>query len=82
MKINWKQKLSSRKFWTAAMSWLTSILAAFNVADSTIEKIVLIGFGVSSLCIYMLAESIVDRARAKNEVYYVKERADEQPEGR
>jgi len=66
-KINWKQKLSSRKFWAALLAWLTSLLSAFNVADTAAAQIVIIVSGVGSLCVYMLAESISDTCRARNE---------------
>ena len=64
MKIDWKAKLSSRKFWTALLAWLTSLLGAFHIADSTTTQIVVIVSGIGSLCVYMMAESAADRARA------------------
>ena len=39
MKINWKQKLSSRKFWVAVAGWVTSLLTAFNVTDNIIAQV-------------------------------------------
>ena len=38
-KINWKQKLSSRKFWAAVAGFVTAILVAFNVENGTVEQI-------------------------------------------
>lgn len=60
MKIDWKRKLSSRKFWAAATGWLTSLLAAFNVPQSNIDQTILIACGVGSLIAYMFAEGIAD----------------------
>ena len=34
MKINWKQKLTSRKFWSAVVGFVVPILLAFGVSDS------------------------------------------------
>jgi hypothetical protein len=62
-KINWKQKLSSRKFWAGAAGWLTSLLTAFGVTDSGITRAGIIVAGIGSLCVYMLAEGMTDKAR-------------------
>ncbi|GHU94090.1 hypothetical protein FACS1894208_04590 [Clostridia bacterium] len=48
MKTNLRQKLSSRKFWTAVTVWATSILGAFNIGDSTIAQVALIIGGVGA----------------------------------
>jgi hypothetical protein len=62
--VDWKQKLSSRKFWAGLAGWLTSILAAFNVTDNVIARVSIIVAGIGSLCVYMLAEGMADKARA------------------
>lgn len=38
-KINWKQKLTSRKFWAAVVTFVTTVLVAFGVPDLTIEQV-------------------------------------------
>jgi len=63
VKINWKQKLSSRKFWAAVAGWVTSLLTAFNVTENVIARVGLIVAGIGCLAVYMLAESMVDKAR-------------------
>jgi hypothetical protein len=62
--IDWKQKLSSRKFWAALAGWITSLLTAFSVADSVIAQVSLIVAGIGALAVYMLAEGMTDKARA------------------
>jgi hypothetical protein len=62
MKIDWKRKLSSRKFWSAAAAWLTSLLTAFNVTENVIAQAGIIMAGIGSLCVYMLAEGLADKA--------------------
>lgn len=66
-KINWRQKLSSRKFWTALAGFVTAILFAFNIAQTEIEKIVGIIMAGSNLIIYILAEGYVDGKRIECE---------------
>ncbi|MCL2670536.1 MAG: hypothetical protein FWF10_00675 [Clostridiales bacterium] len=63
MKINWKSKLASRKFWAAVAAWITSVLTAFGVTDNIIARVSLIVAGIGALAIYMLAEALTDKAR-------------------
>jgi len=62
-KINWKQKLTSRKFWAAVTGFVTAILVAFNVNDLTIEHVVSIISACSVLIAYIIGEGLVDSAR-------------------
>ena len=63
-KIDWKAKLSSRKFWAAVVSYITAIATSFGVTDSWIARIVLIVTGIGALCVYMLAEGLADKSGA------------------
>ncbi|MDR2480541.1 MAG: hypothetical protein LBD48_14680, partial [Treponema sp.] len=65
--IDWKSKLSSRKFWVALAGWITSLLTAFNVTEGSIAQVSLIIAGIGSLAVYMLAESLTDKARANRD---------------
>jgi len=67
MKINWKQKLTSRKFWAALIGFITSILIAFNVNQLQIEQVVAIITGAATLIAYIIGEGMVDAARTNNE---------------
>jgi hypothetical protein len=64
MRINWKQKLSSRKFWAGVAGWVTSLLTAFNMTENMIARVCIIIAGIGSLAVYMLAEGMADKARA------------------
>lgn len=66
MKINWKQKLTSRKFWAAVITFITTILVAFGVPDLTIEQVVAVVTAGSSMIAYIIGEGLVDAARVKN----------------
>ena len=61
-KINWKQKLSSRKFWAAIAGAVASFGAAFSIPDNTIAVVVGILGGVGSICAYIFAEAATDVA--------------------
>lgn len=62
-KINWKQKLSSRKFWAAVAGFATAIMVAFRVEDGTAEQITAIITAGGVLVAYILGESAVDANR-------------------
>jgi len=63
MKINWKQKLTSRKFWAAVIGFVTALLVAFGVNDLTIEQVVALITAASTLIAYIIGEGMVDAAR-------------------
>lgn len=65
--INWKQKLTSRKFWAALIGFITAIMVALNVNQLQIEQVVAIITGASTLIAYIIGEGMVDAARIKNE---------------
>lgn len=65
MKINWKQKLTSRKLWVSVVTFVTAILVAFNVPNLTIEQVAAIIMGGASMIAYIVGEGLVDAARIK-----------------
>jgi len=67
MGINWKQKLTSRKFWAAVIGFVTALLFAFGVDDPTTEQIVALITGLSTLVAYIIGEGLVDGARVNSE---------------
>lgn len=67
MKIEWKQKLTSRKFWAAVITFVTSLLVAFGVPDLTIEQVIAVISAGSAMIAYIVGEGLVDAARIKSE---------------
>ena len=67
MKINWKQKLTSRKFWAALIGFITALLIAFGVDNLTIEQVVAMITAASTLIAYIIGEGLVDAARINKE---------------
>lgn len=59
-KINWKQKLTSRKFWVALVGFISALLVAFKVDAGSIEQVTSIIMSFASLIAYVLAEGFVD----------------------
>lgn len=60
MNVNWKQKLSSRKFWALIAALGTSLAAVFGLSDDVTLQITGVISAVGSCAIYMLAEAYTD----------------------
>ena len=66
-KINWTQKLTSRKFWAAIVAVVVSLCVLFGVPNVTQEQITALIMAVGGLIAYILGEGFVDAARLKAE---------------
>lgn len=67
MKVDWGQKLSSRKFWAAIIGFATALLIAFGVDDMTIEQVVAVISASAVIIAYIFGEGMVDASRNKKE---------------
>ncbi len=65
MKIDWRRKLSSRKFWAAVAGVIISVMVTFNVDAVTQERVAGVISAAGTLAIYMLAEGAADKAAVK-----------------
>ena len=65
MKIDWKRKLSSRKFWAAVSGVVIALMVAFGADANSQEKVTGVIAATGTLAIYMLAESGADKAAVK-----------------
>ena len=63
MKIDWKQKLTSRKFWSAVVGFVVPLLLAFGVSDSNATQIAALIMSGGSIIAYILGEGLVDAGR-------------------
>ena len=63
--MNWKKKLSSRKFWAAISGVVISVMVAFNADAGSQEKVAGVITATGTLAIYMLAEGSADKAAVK-----------------
>jgi uncharacterized membrane protein len=59
-KIDWKRKLSSRKFWAAVIGFVTPVMTAFGATDIQVNQTISIITGCSVLIAYILAEGYTD----------------------
>ena len=61
--IDWKKKLTSRKFWVAVVGFVTPLLLAFGVAEADVTQVTAIIMAGADVLAYIIAEGMVD---AKN----------------
>ena len=58
--IDWKRKLTSRKFWMAVVAFITPLMLAFGVSESNAAQIVAIIMAGADVVAYIIAEGMVD----------------------
>ena len=64
-KIDWKQKLSSRKLWAAIAGIVTGLAMVFGLDESTISSVAGAVVSVASVVSYIITEGKVDAAGVK-----------------
>ncbi len=60
MKINWMQKLTSRKFWAAIIGFVTPVMLAFGVTNETATQVAAIVMAGATVVSYIIGEGFVD----------------------
>jgi phosphate/sulfate permease len=61
--IDWKKKLTSRKFWMALVAFITPLLLAFGVAENDVAQVVAIIMAGADVVAYIIAEGLVDASQ-------------------
>ena len=62
--MDWKKKLTSRKFWMAVVAFVTPLLLAFGVADSTVTQVTAIIMAGADVVAYVIAEGLEEANQA------------------
>ena len=65
--IDWKSKLTSRKFWLSVSVLVTSLLMVFNSDAGTVERVTALIVALGDVAAYIFTEGKVDAARAQKE---------------
>lgn len=68
MKIDWKRKLTSRKFWLAVVGLVSGLMMAFKLDAETIETISGCIMAAASVIAYTIGEGLADAANAQFEI--------------
>lgn len=62
MKLDWKRKLTSRKFWVAVIGFATALVTAFNLESVSAEQVQLVLGALATLVAYIIGEGFTDTA--------------------
>lgn len=66
-KIDWKRKLTSRKFWAAVVGFATPLMTMMQVSDSTAVQVTALIMAGGTLIAYIIGEGMTDVADLKNQ---------------
>ena len=61
-KINWKRKLTSRKFWAALASFATMLIIAMGGTESSASQTAALIMAGASVIAYIIGEGLIDAA--------------------
>ena len=75
--VDWKRKLTSRKFWLALTAFITGLLLAFKVNTETVESVSGIIMSGAAVVAYIIGEGLADAANGEK-VLVVTEDEDEE----
>lgn len=64
--MNWKRKLTSRKFWIAVIGFVTPLLLAFGKSESDVTQISSIIMAGGTLIAYIIGEGFIDASNLNN----------------
>ena len=65
-KIDWKRKLTSRKFWLAVITFVTLLLIFFNVPQNTATQVAEIIMAGATVIGYVIGEGLADGGNKEN----------------
>ena len=76
--IDWKRKLSSRKFWLAVIGFITPLMYMFKMSTSDVENVASIIMSGALLIAYILSEGWIDASREGADVYVIEETVEDE----
>lgn len=65
MGIDWKRKLTSRKFWAAVTDFAAMLIVFFGGSESVATQVTALIMGGAGLVAYIIAEGFIDGANAQ-----------------
>lgn len=76
MNIDWKRKLTSRKFWAAVADFVGMLLIALHVAEDTATQVTALIMAGAGVIAYILGEGLADAANNGNAIIITDSDAD------
>ena len=62
--IDWKRKLTSRKFWGCVANFISMLLIALKVSDTTATQVTALIMAGAGVVAYIIGEGLADAANA------------------
>ena len=62
--MDWKRKLTSRKFWIAVAQFVAMLIVAFGYTDEMAERITALIMAGAAVVAYIVGEGLTDAASA------------------
>jgi hypothetical protein len=62
--IDWKSKLTSRKFWAAIAQFVTMLIVAFHGTQETATQVTALIMAGAAVVAYIIGEGLIDAASA------------------
>lgn len=79
--MDWKRKLTSRKFWIAIAQFVAMLVVAFGYTDATAERITALIMAGAAVVAYIVGEGLTDAASAgQTQNVYITEPIEEEEE--
>ena len=66
--IDWKSKLTSRKFWMAVAGFIGPLLVAFGVSETEAAEVTALIMSGASVVAYIIGEGLADAQHVEPEV--------------
>ena len=79
--MDWKTKLTSRKFWAAIANFVTMLIIALGGAEQTATQITALIMAGAGVIAWIVAEGMADAAGAKSDVFVVQQDQEPPDEG-
>ena len=69
--MDWKKKLTSRKFWLAIVEFVSMLLLALGKSEDVVTKVAAIIMAGAGVVAYIIGEGLADAAGAGKDEYYI-----------
>lgn len=69
MKIDWKRKLTSRKFWLALASFVTMLIIALGGTQETATQVSALIMAGATVVAYIIGEGLADAGHTDDALY-------------
>lgn len=77
--MDWKTKLTSRKFWCAVVNFVTQLMIAFRATESEAAQVAAVIMAGAGVIAYIVGEGLADAAGANADIVITPEELKDEP---